>query len=77
LGGESKQKIVHPIGKARGEQVAPRALVMNDTCRSIELSSASLPLLPEETILDDESMNRPINQVAVRVRGSHDLSSLD
>ena len=75
--GESKQEIVRPIGKARGEQSAPPALLMNDTCGSIELSSASMPLLLEETILDDERMNRPINQVALRVRGSHDLSSLD
>jgi hypothetical protein len=49
---------------------------MNDSCHSIELSSASMPLLLEETVLD-ESMNRLINQVAVRTGGSHGLIRLD
>jgi len=49
---------------------------MNDTCHSIELGSASTPVLLEETLLD-ESMNRLINQVAVRTGGSHGLVSLD
>src|SRR5271165_1328572 len=54
----------------------PRAMLMNDSCHSIELSSASMPLLLEETLLD-ESMNRLINQVAVRTGGSHGLIRLD
>jgi len=37
---------------------------MNDTCYSVKLSSASMPLFLEETLLD-EGMNRLINQVAV------------
>jgi len=51
-------------------------MLMNDTCHNIELGSASTPLLLEETLLD-ESMNRLINQVAVRTGGSHSLVSLD
>ena len=62
--GGSKQESTHLNGKARGVQCAPRALLMYDTCYSIELSSASMPLLLEET-LRDEGMNRLINQVAV------------
>src|SRR5271157_858625 len=61
---------------ARRVQCAPRALLMNDTCYSIELSSASMPLLLEATLLD-ESMNRLINQAAVRIGGSHRPISLD
>ena len=74
--GESKQEIVHLNGKARGVQCSPRAMLMNDTCHSIELGSASTPLLLGETLLD-ESMNRLINQVAIRTGGSHGLVSPD
>jgi hypothetical protein len=61
---ESKPKIVL-LNEGPGSAVrAPPALLMNDTCLSIELGSASMPLLLQETLLD-ESMNRLINQVAV------------
>ena len=67
---------MHLNGKARGVQCSARATLMNDTCHSIELGSASMPLFLEETLLD-ECMYRLINQVAVRTGGSHSLVSLD
>ena len=67
---------MHLNGKARGVQRSARATLMNDTCHSIELGSASMPLFLEETLLD-ECMYRLINQVAVRTGGSHSLVSLD
>jgi hypothetical protein len=51
---------VHLNGKARGVQRSARATLMNNTCRSIELGSASMPPLLEETLLD-ECMIRLIN----------------
>ena len=72
----SRQELAFLNGKARGVRCSPRAMLMNDTCHSFELGSASMPLLLEETLLD-ESMNRLINQVAVRTGSSHSLVSLD
>ena len=51
-------------------------MLMNDTCHSIELGIALMPVLLEETLLD-ESMNRLINQVALRTGGSYSLVGLD